>query len=220
VSGTRTDLRPSSLRRFDSIRLQTECSFARSAELWGSDEWPAGGLEAAVAAFAQLLARLVAQVDPPDGAVLEVCDPLAGVSVEALARTTREVIAGLTGLDPDARPNVPVDDLGWWFTFAGERFFVVTFGPCYGPESSRFAFGLDATYLLFQARSSFVRRWAPGTDRLPDRAREAIRRDFAAAGRQYDLAITLSPLEAHRVVKPAHLGEPPVHWWIKEGGEG
>ena len=97
---------------------------------------------------------------------------------------------------------------------------MVTFGPCYGPNSSRYAFGLDATYLLFQPRSSFVRRWAPGTDRLPDRAREAIRHDFEAAGRQYDLAITLSPREAHRVVKPVRLGEPPVRWWITDDGEG
>jgi hypothetical protein len=219
VSATHTDERPSSLRRFDSIRLQTECGFARGAELWGSDEWPAGGLEPAVAAFAQLLVRLVTQADPPDGAVLEVCDPGAGASVEALARTTREVIARLRRLDPGPRLDVPVDDPDWWFTFAGERFFVVTFGPCYGPESSRYAFGLDATYLLFQTRSSFVQRWAPGTDRLPDRARKAIRRDFEAAGRRYDLAITLSPFEAHRIVKPARLGEPPVRWWIKEDGE-
>jgi hypothetical protein len=86
----------------------------------------------------------------------------AGATVEALARTTRTVIAGLTGLDPGERRDVPADDRGWRFTFAGERFFVVTFGPCYGPESSRYAFGLEATYLLFQTRSSFVRRWGPG----------------------------------------------------------
>jgi hypothetical protein len=207
------------LRRFDAIRLQTECGFARGAELWGCDEWPEGGLKPAVAEFARLLAQLVAQADPPDGAVLEVCDMGAGATVEALARTTRTVIAGLTGLDPGERRDVPADDRGWRFTFAGERFFVVTFGPCYGPESSRYAFGLEATYLLFQTRSSFVRRWGPGTDRLPDRAREAIRRDFASAGRRYDLASTLSSLEANRVVKPAHLGEPPVRWWTKEDGE-
>ena len=219
MSAPSTDRRPAALQRFDTIRLRTECGFARGATLWGSDEWPAGGLEPAIAKFAELLGRLVAEDEPPDGAVLEVCDPGAGATVDALARTTRTVIAGLASLDDGEHPDYPIDDPAWCFTFAGERFFVVTFGPCYGPESSRYAFGLDATYLLFQTRSSFVRRWAPGTDRLPDRARETIRRDFAAAGRPYDVAITVSPLEAHRFVKPARLGEPPVRWWSRKEGE-
>jgi YqcI/YcgG family len=212
--------RPGSVERFETVRLQTQCGFARGARLWGSCDWSAGGLEEAIAKFAQLLQRLAAEppVSRPDGAVLEVADPAAGATVAALARTTDAVIVGLTARDPapqGTQPPLPVDNPGWVFTFAGAPFFVVTFGPCYGSDSSRYAFELTASYLLFQTRESFVRRWAPGTDRLPDAARREIRESFARAGRPYDLSITLSPLEAHRYVKPNRLGAPPVRWWLR-----
>ena len=61
MSAPSTDRRPASLQRFDTIRLRTECGFARGATLWGSDEWPAGGLEPVIAKFAELLGRLVAE---------------------------------------------------------------------------------------------------------------------------------------------------------------
>jgi hypothetical protein len=106
-----------------------------------------------------------------------------------------------------------IEDRDWWFTFASQPFFVVTFAPCYGPDSSRFAFGSKATYLLFQTRDSFVRRW-DRDGRIPLASRARIRSAYAAAGRRYDLRLTLSPFEAHRYVKPDALGRAPVRWWI------
>jgi hypothetical protein len=99
----------------------------------------------------------------------------------------------------------PIEEPDWWFTFARQPFFIVTFAPCYGPNSSRYAFGLAATYLLFQTRDSFVRRW-DRNHRLAPESRARIRDAFADAGRPYDLALTLSPCEAHRYVKPQGIG--------------
>jgi YqcI/YcgG family len=215
-----SDEHSAALRRFDAIRLRTECLFATGARLWGSGEWPAGGLPAALAAFGDHLARLVVLPpdERPDGAVLEIPDPAAGATVERLGHTVKAVVGGLVAIDPasNGAAQLAIEDPRWTFTFAGETFFVVTFAPCYPADSSRHAFGLTATYVLLQARSSFVRRWAPGQTRLPDRSREEIRRRFATAGRPYDLAITLSPLEAHRFVKPDRPGTPPVCWWTAE----
>jgi hypothetical protein len=211
----------SSLRRFDAIREQTECVFARGTRLWGSDEWPPADFGRGVANFAGLLESFagVPAHERPDGAVLEVADPAAGATVDALARTTREVLTGLSRLDPghDRCMDRPIEDRAWWFTFAAQPFFVVTFAPCYGPDSSRYAFGLTATYLLFQTRDSFVRRWDRDS-RIPPESRTRIRSAFAGAGRPYDMTLTLSAFEAHRYVKPDQLGRTPVKWWITEQG--
>ncbi|MCB5170209.1 hypothetical protein LG634_36105 [Streptomyces bambusae] len=48
---------------------------------------------------------------------------------------------------------------------------------------------------------------------LSDRARVQTRVRHAQAGRPYDLRLTLSPFECHKVVKPARLGAHPVVWW-------
>lgn len=209
-----------SLDRFDAIRERTECVFARGTRLWGSDAWPQGDYERGVAAFAALLVAL-AGVPPderPDGAVLEVTDAEAGSTVDAVARTTCTVLTTLSRLDPagDDCMSRPIEDPDWWFTFAEQPFFIVTFAPCYGLDSSRYAFELTATYLLFQTRDSFVRRW-DRDHRLAPESRTRIRTAFAYAGRPYDLALTLSPCEAHRYVKPRELGQAPVRWWLHEG---
>lgn len=51
-----------------------------------------------------------------------------------------------------------------------------------------------------------------------DRIRARTECSFARAARllgvrPYDLALTLSPREADRIVKPATYGAPPVPWW-------
>jgi hypothetical protein len=205
-----------SLARFDVIREKTECVFACGTRLWGSDEWPSGDPDRGLAGFADLLATLVAVPadDRPDGAVLELPDLAAGATIGALTRTTHAVLVGLSRRDPAGERcmDAPIEDRDWWFTFASQPFFVVTFAPCYRPDSSRYAFGLQATYLMFQTRDSFVRRWDRDS-RIPPESRSRIRSAFAAAGRAYDLSLTLSAFEAHRYVKPARLGCGPVRWW-------
>jgi hypothetical protein len=111
-------------------------------------------------------------------------------------------------------PQLPIQDPRWWLTFNGHPLFLATFAACYGPASSRYSFGADRTYFFFQTLESFLRRHDRRTNRLPESARERIREAFRGAGRPYDLAITLSPLEAERFVKPLRLGDPPVRWWV------
>ncbi|MGH3751881.1 MAG: hypothetical protein ACRDRP_04135 [Pseudonocardiaceae bacterium] len=120
----------------------------------------------------------------------EAWGPGAGTTVERLT-TTRAVVEGLTARDLAAAPGPPVDDPRWWLTFGGSALFVATFAPCYDATSSRYGFGLDHTYVLFQTCTSFVRRHAPGSGVLPESARIRTRAAFAASGRPYDL--TLSP---------------------------
>jgi len=213
VSGT-DPAEAGALRRFEAVRGRTECIFARGTRLWGSPDWERGELERNLDRFAERLSAFVAVADSDelDGIVLEVAEPDAGSTVEELAATTRAVVEGLIARDP-AASETPIEDPEWWLTFAGSPLFVATFAPCYDASSSRYGFGLERTYLLFQTRGSFVRRWSPRTGALSESARRKIRIAFERAGRPYDLSITLSPLEAHRYVKPARLGAPPVEWW-------
>lgn len=210
-----------SLRRFEQIRRRTDCLYARGAQLWGSPDWTPGNFDAGIDRFAAVLVRLAAipETERPDGAVLELREPERGASVEALAMTTRAVLGALTERDPtgDRCLDAQIEHPDWWFTFADQPFFLATFAPCYGRQSSRYAFGLPDVYCLFQTRHSFVRRWAPGTERLPDDMRRRIREAFARSDRHYDLAITTSPMEAHRYVKPDRLGVPPIRWWTTGG---
>ncbi|MGH3719831.1 MAG: YqcI/YcgG family protein [Pseudonocardiaceae bacterium] len=204
-----------SLERFEAVRRQTECVFARGTRLWGAEAWEPDAFARNIDRFAALLTRFAAVADAQrlDGILLEVAEPGAGATVERLAATTRAVVEGLTARDPAAAPGPLVDDPRWWLTFSGSALFVATFAPCYDTTSSRYGFGLEHTYLLFQTRASFVRRYAPGSGVLPESARVRTRAAFAASGRPYDLALTLSPLEANRFVKPGRLGEPPIEWW-------
>lgn len=203
-----------SLRRFESVRQHTDCIFARGTKLWGSGTWESGEFANNLDQFAMLLRRFVAVADTDrlDGIVLEIAEVEAGSTVASLAATTRAIVDGLAERDPAPIPGPPIDDPNWWLTFAGGTFFVATFAPCYDETSSRYNFGLKNTYLLFQTLGSFLRRHAVGGG-IPESARLKTRKAFAASGRPYDLAITLSPLEAHRVVKPGRLGDPPVEWW-------
>lgn len=63
---------------------------------------------------------------------------------------------------------------------------------------------------------AFSRHLPDGDVGKSRRSREEIRLRYTNAGRPYDLAITLSPYEAHRYVKPAQAGQPPVNWWRKQ----
>lgn len=106
-----------------------------------------------------------------------------------------------------------IEDPGWWFSFGGQKLFILTFGRCYPRSSSRYGFETDHTYIVFQPIHCFSRRIPDGAVRKSRQARSQIRRRYEDAGRPYDLAITLSAFEARRYVKPTRLGEPPVRWW-------
>ncbi len=149
-----------------------------------------------------------------DGLVAELPGEGYGGTVSALADTVRRVLHTMDDADPAGIRSLEqrIEDPTWWFTFAGQELFPLTFAPCYRSDSSRWAFGSERTYIVFQPRHAFRRRLVTG-DPHSERSRELIRRRFAGAGRPYDLTITLSPLEADRFVKPAHFGDPPVRWW-------
>jgi hypothetical protein len=207
-----------SLWRFWAIQGSTECVFAEASVMWGCPDWEVGlGLELNLTAWLPVLERFVQESEERklDGLVLEMPGSAFGDSVDALGQTTARVLRFLSS--PDAaghnRMNEVIEDPSWWFSFAGQKLFVLTFGPCYSRHSSRYGFGSAKSYVVFQPIHCFSRRIPDGATQISQRARRQIRRRYQASGRSYDLAITLSPFEAYRYVKPASLGDPPVKWW-------
>ncbi|MFZ0231314.1 MAG: YqcI/YcgG family protein, partial [Mycobacterium sp.] len=135
-----------------------------------------------------------------------------------LGRTTLQALDYLSTNDPLGARCMErnVEDSTWWFSFGGEKLFVLTFGPCYPITNSRYGFQTSCSYLVFQPIHAFSRHLPDGDVGKSRRSREEIRLRYTNAGRPYDLAITLSPYEAHRYVKPAQAGQPPVTWWRKQ----
>jgi YqcI/YcgG family len=211
--------RVESLRRFADIQNGTECIFASAAAMWGCQAYDdrlslTGNLRERLPLFT-LFCRVSGDLKI-DGLVLELPGQF-GEGVETLGRTTLQVLDYLSANDPlGARcMKKNVEDPTWWFSFAGAKLFILTFGPCYPVSNSRYGFETVNTYLVFQPIHAFSRHLPDGDVGKSQRSREEIRRRYANAGRPYDLAITLSPYEVHRYVKPLHAGQPPVSWWRK-----
>lgn len=200
------------LARFETIRSQIRCPFARRAKLWGAPDWdPAASPGRNLRAVLPHLERFtrISRHEHLDGFVLEIPGPGRGETVEVLARTLRATLGWLARHDP-IRQNCLQREVaapGWQFTFNGERLFVITFAPCYGPVSARYGFGDCSVWVLFQPEHSF------DALEITPAVRDAIRAGFEQAGQPYDLEIMSQPLEAPRYVKPLHIGDPPVAWW-------
>jgi hypothetical protein len=206
-----------SSRRFASIQNATECIFASAANMWGCPAYDdrvslTDNLREWLPLFT-LFCR-VSEDFKIDGLVLELPGHF-GEAIETLGRTTLDVLEYLSANDPlgVGCMQKTVEDSTWWFSFEGEKLFILTFGPCYPITNSRYGFQADHTYLVFQPIHAFSRHLPDGEIQKSRRSREEIRRRYANAGRPYDLAITLSPYEVHRYVKPIRVGQPPVNWW-------
>jgi hypothetical protein len=205
---------------FQRIRNRTHCVYARSSRIWFPPKWQrAATLEEYVDLAVPSMLRFldIGRQRQLDGWVLEVPDAF-GRTLDELARSTSRILTRLCRHDADARLSM-LRDPGrreWQFVMRGTHLYVLAFASCYPRDSSRYAFDVGSTMLLFQPEHAFDRRIPEGEERIPTEVRERIRRDFAAHGRPYDLRITLASREAWRYVKPLRLGDPPVEWWEKE----
>jgi hypothetical protein len=99
--------------------------------------------------------------------------------------------------------------------------FVVTMAPCYGADQSRYVFGEPYTFVVFQPDSAFDRVVKPGNHGLISAStRREIRARYGGNGRAYDSAISSSPFEAYRFIKPLAVGDAPVRWWDTQAESG
>jgi YqcI/YcgG family len=205
------------LERFEKIRSASACTFAASSRLIRLPEWRAeASIEENLKGHIAALESLCSSAGGPriDGIVLE-APGVFGKSVDDLADLVGEVVRTIVANDPAGGKclDEPIEQPGWWLTFAGMELFVLAFAPCYPRSHPRWSEGADSVFLLIQPRSAFARRRRAGRDTLGQGVRRSIRRRFADRGMDYDVTLAESPIEAHQFVKPIAVGDPPVRWW-------
>ncbi|MEV6506752.1 amino acid--tRNA ligase-related protein [Streptomyces sp. NPDC051642] len=207
--------------RFRLVQGRAECSFARHSRLVGGpvqdgpDAFAAGrSVAAALRAFTDRV-----EADRLDGFVVELADPAHGGTTEAVATTTRAVLAGILAADGDAEAAglAEAGQEHWWFRACGTRWFVLVFAPAYGPESPRHTFGSPSTFVLLQPVAAFDRYARPRGTEIAQTVREDIRTRYAATGRPYDADLAAQNVEALKFVWPQGPTDPPIRWWERPG---
>ncbi|NEP00351.1 MAG: hypothetical protein F6K58_17060 [Symploca sp. SIO2E9] len=200
------------LQKLEKMKEGTQCVFAKTAKVWGAPSWESSLTleENIVKAVPHLIHFVTAGAFEGLNIFAFQMPAEYGLSVDILAETTRRVLVVLNNEDPMER-NCLADDIeheNWRFSFNGEQVFVITTGPCYGVENSRFAFCDDATFLLIQPDFSFKsqKSWGIGGKETISRK---IRTLFTQAGRTYEDDL----IEAARYVMPVRFGSPIVKWW-------
>ena len=203
---------------FSAIQQAASCPFAARARVRSAKPFTGrDARDAGIAALSELetfASRI--DVDELDGFLIELTNPVHGSSPDALASTTREVIAGLleaTGASAE-EAFADADREHWWLILAGTRWFVITFASCYPANSARATLGSQSTFLLLQPVASFDRHATPRGTVIPESVRRSIQQSYATSGRPYDTELAMQDVEALKFVWPLSGGESrPIRWW-------
>lgn len=106
----------------------------------------------------------------------------------------------------------PEQDRRWYAMIEGERFFLVSFAPCYPENSPRHTHGDGRTYFLLQPASTFARNAT-----AIERVRERTHRAFMQAGKPYDSVLANLENDMFKAVMPIDPIDQPVVWWESAG---
>lgn len=225
------------LQRFQPIKINTYCPFARAAKLWGGklpdEHMPrldirVDRIKEAATLNAGPLAEFATRSmnrEALDGFCMEIpCSPWC--DVEYLGEKIRGLLTALADLDPSPGENCmkkmgSIDNVQWRFRFAGEDWFITSFSPAYKEDSSRYSFGSTTSFLLFQPSTSFARHGmvedtpASATNwKHPTTMRDKARVAFKQNGCPYHIPDTLPYPVAEHIVKPEKDdGTNVVRWW-------
>lgn len=141
-----------------------------------------------------------------------------GNSIEKLTINTKKFYVALATEFPELQIPIEIDDYNQvsWPEIACEKFFMVSFAPCYSKDSSRYNHEDPRTFFFLQPASSFERHAHDG-NAVTDEFREKIRKLFAKSGQPYDSEISSLQNEWVKLVHPLKLGDEIIKWWeVKE----
>ncbi|GFS06448.1 poly [ADP-ribose] polymerase [Elysia marginata] len=220
-----------SLERFNEIKSKTECTFAKRSKLWGliptfykfSLAFQDLGLDAFVI---ELPGHLYgSDIETFGAAVRQVLITLRQADVKRQTQQLQEKAATLDPVDVENRMrylgpenSVIWDRRSWVFEFNKISFFITTFAPFYPETNSRFGFGAQHCYILFQPEISFaIHDLPPDTpvtnwDR-PVSVRDKIRVAYREAGREYEAPMVARRPMVYDIVKPVDAYDVPLEWW-------
>lgn len=131
-------------------------------------------------------------------------------SPEMLGEFLRRILFYLSDHDPTgfSSLNQDMSDSKWRYRFSHMYFFVATFSPCYGMDSSRSTMGIDQTIIMFQPKVSFIHAMS-SNHIIKTNQHQYVRDKFCRGGVPYNLR----ELECHRFVLPREYSGEPIEWW-------
>lgn len=208
------------LLAFNKIKKQSQCLFAAQARIWASPPFePSISVEQYIVKIIPIIGKfiVVAKHEHLDGFVVEIPKEHAGDTLESLGNIVKRVLTCITDNDP-ARPLKhamhDIEKATWQFSVYNTPMFVTTFAPCYDTSHSRYAFGLESTFILFQPEFSFgYHNIPPPNDKRPNNIRAKIRRNFDDHGRHYHREESGVYPVAPLYVKPLLYNDPVYKWW-------
>jgi hypothetical protein len=196
---------------FSEIVNKTHCPFAKPSKTGPPLVIHGAKVERELRAHREHIASFFkhAKSNAHDGMLITFEDASLGHTLEALAALTNRFFAVLSDLFPGVYLlDSPSSDDAWFPTIEGEQFFLVSFAPCYPPESPRFTYGDTKTYFVMQPASAFVRNAA-----AVEKLRKHIQETFAAAGRPYDPVLANVKNDMFKMVMPLGPKAAHVSWW-------
>ncbi|XP_013412870.1 uncharacterized protein LOC106175424 [Lingula anatina] len=215
-----------SLANFETLKMNTECIFAKKARLWGSPKWNYDlSIEHNIYQSVPTFLKFTCVCEPLglDGFVYELPGDY-GKDVQTFGQAVHRVLTTISDHDPSGVHCMKqsfIAKRGWVFQFNKITFFVTTFAPCYPDNHSRYAFDSDHAYILLQPEISFAQHDLPSDTPVtnwdnPKTVRDRIRVAFRDAGREYKIRDTIYFPTVLEIVKPIESNGPDVKWWISD----
>ncbi|MHC6225098.1 YqcI/YcgG family protein [Pseudomonas sp. X10] len=203
---------------FKTLTNATHCPFALNAKLIFAEGIAGHNISQYVTSNIVRFLKFCehSKISGSDGFVFTFEGKVHGKNIEQLCNVLYLTLSTIARYDDFARMSMATDFLAdhWRFMACDNIFTVLAFSPCYPEHNSRYSFGVDRVFLLFQPSSTFAKFSDPHTSRLPAGLKESIRERFSTANRRYDPSIS-SPDRSHalRFIRPMNLNDSPVEWW-------
>ncbi|MCJ7841654.1 YqcI/YcgG family protein [Lederbergia sp. NSJ-179] len=208
-----------SLDRFKSVINETACFFSQKAKVWGSYEWDSNiSIKDNVRNTLPSLMRFTkcAEIEALDGFVIEVRDDRYANDIDGLSTVLKETFNVIAENDPTGKNCMKenIEDENWQFSFNNVRLFVTTFANFYSENNPRYSPIVGSSFIFLQPEFSFDHHRIHFGNPHRDKTKETIRKVFKRKGCIYEAELIKQPIEAYKYIKPLHMDDDPVRWWV------
>jgi hypothetical protein len=197
---------------FMNIQATTICPFAKAAKIIDHFHWNTSELfEHNLATILKVMHGFINKCseDRLDGFLISAPSSFSK-SPAMLGEFLRRILFYLSDRDPSEQSCLDevIHDPSWRYRFGHMHFFVTTFSPCYGEDSTRSTKSGDQTFIMFQPKSSF-RLLLSSSDASKHNQHQYVRDKFCRGGVPYNS----NYLECYKFVHPLQYSDEPIAWW-------
>lgn len=197
------------------IQDKIPCVYAKKSKIWGAIDWDSNlSTSANSKNIYPTLKRFskICRYESLDVFAIAAPD-VHGLNTKDLSHFLKDLLISLAAEDDNNTcMSEDINSPDWQFTLNGTRLFITVFASCYPITNSRYNYDVKSTLVLFQPEISFTSNDMPRG--MNDQTREKIRTNFKKNGQDYTNNIIKSNIEAARYIKPIHLEDELIAWWI------